>query len=267
MNQLPHALLASFAVLYKSEESDNMNINFPVELKQVSAKKISDFVYEQLEEAIILKELMPNQQLPTERELAQTFNASRMVVREALSRLEESGLIYKKVGAKGGTFVQPVTLHSHLRSPQEIREKWDRLSELFEFRSFIEPEAAFLAAGRVTAEQLSMMESYIVLSSSEECTRELFRALDVKFHLEIAKASGNFYLERAVRMIRTQINPALDLMPYNEEVRQTNLSKHEQLLEAMKNRDQQLAKALMTQHIAKSSDSIYAQLTRDEQSI
>lgn len=242
-----------------------MNINFPVELKQVSAKKISDFVFEQLEEAIILKEIMPNQQLPTERELAEVFNASRMVVREALSRLENSGLIYKKVGAKGGTFVQPVTLHSHLRSPQEIREKWNLLSDLFEYRSFIEPEAAYLAAARITTEQLSNMEGYIELSSSEECTRELFRALDVKFHLEIAKASGNFYLEKSVRMIRTQINPALDLMPYNEEVRQTNLSKHRQLLEAMNNHDQALAKSLMLQHIAKSSDSIYAQLTKEDQ--
>lgn len=252
-------------MLYKIEESDNMNINFPVELKQVSAKKISDFVFEQLEEAIILKEIMPNQQLPTERELAEVFNASRMVVREALSRLENSGLIYKKVGAKGGTFVQPVTLHSHLRSPQEIREKWNLLSDLFEYRSFIEPEAAYLAAARITTEQLSNMEGYIELSSSEECTRELFRALDVKFHLEIAKASGNFYLEKSVRMIRTQINPALDLMPYNEEVRQTNLSKHRQLLEAMNNHDQALAKSLMLQHIAKSSDSIYAQLTKEDQ--
>lgn len=241
-----------------------MNINFPIELKQVSAKKISDFVYEQLEEAIILKEFMPNQQLPTERELAETFNASRMVVREALSLLEQNGLIYKKVGAKGGTFVQSVTLNSHLRSPQEIKEKWEQLSQLFEFRSFIEPEAAYLAAARITPEQLLTMQSYLDISNNVHCPRELFRALDVKFHLDIAKASGNTYLEKSVRMIRTQINPALDLMPYNETVRQVNLMKHQQLLEAIKDHNQALAKSLMLEHIAKSSDSIYAQLSKED---
>lgn len=70
--------------------------------EKVSAKKVSEFILEQLEEAIILKELLSEEQLPTERELAEIFNASRITVREALSELENRGLIEKCVGAKGG---------------------------------------------------------------------------------------------------------------------------------------------------------------------
>lgn len=237
-----------------------MSFNFPIELKQVSAKKISDFVYEQLEEAIILREFMPHQQLPTERELSEIFNASRMVVREALGRLEVSGLILKKVGAKGGTFVQPVTLHSHLRSPEEIHNNGIKLRELFQYREIIEPEAAYLAAGHITVEEIDQLEHYLMLTKSEDISRELFRALDVKFHLGIAKASGNFYLEKAVRMIRTKINPALDLMPFNDDIRQVNLVKHHQLIEALRAHDKDLAKALMQQHIEKSAAAISEKL-------
>lgn len=242
-----------------------MSYQFPTELKQVSAKKISDFVYEQLEEAIILREFMPHQQLPTERELSEIFNASRMVVREALGRLEESGLIFKKVGAKGGTFVQPVTLHSHLRSPEEIHNNGIKLLELFEYRAIIEPEAAYLAAQRITVEQTDQLEHYLVMTKSEDISREMFRALDVKFHLDIAKASGNFYLEKAVRMIRTKINPALDLMPFSDEIREVNQTKHYQLIDALRAHDQDLAKTLMREHIEKSAAAITEKLLAAKQ--
>jgi len=238
-----------------------MSYYFPIELQQVSAKKISDFVYEQLEEAIILREFMPHQQLPTERELSDIFNASRMVVREALGRLEESGLIFKKVGAKGGTFVQPITLHSQFRTPEEIHNQGIHLHELFEYRGIIEPEAAYLAAEHITIEQLDQLEHYLVLNKSEDISREMFRALDVKFHLGIAKASGNSHIEKAVRMIRTKINPALDLMPFNEEIREVNLSMHYQLIKALHAHDKELAKVLMREHIEKSTAAILDKLT------
>lgn len=237
-----------------------MSIHFSIDLKQVSAKKISDFVYEQLEEAIILKEIMPDQQLPTERELAGIFHASRMVVREALGRLEDAGLIIKKVGAKGGTFVQSITLNSHLRSPEDIKNKGVNLKELFEFRLLIEPEAAALAARCITDEQLEQLEDYLEISRDEQISRELFRALDVKFHLDIAKASGNSYLEKAIRMIRTQINPALDFMPFNDEIRKVNLDKHNQLIIALRQHNEEAAKQLMKEHIRSSATAIFEKI-------
>lgn len=199
---------------------------------------------------------MPDQQLPTERELAEIFNASRMVVREALSRLEEAGLIIKKVGAKGGTFVQSITLNSHLRSPEDIQKKGVKLTELFEFRLLIEPEVTALAARCISDEQLLQLEHYLKMSMDEQISREQFRALDVKFHLGIARASGNSYLEKAVRMIRTQINPALDLMPFNDEIRKVNIDKHNQLIVALREHNEGEAKQLMREHIEKSASAI-----------
>ncbi|GAB1155074.1 FCD domain-containing protein [Paenibacillus illinoisensis] len=234
------------------------------QFEKVSAIKVSEFIREQLEEAIILKEIMSEDQLPSERELAEMFNASRITVREALSALESKGLIEKRVGAKGGTFVLPITANAHKRTKEEIMRDWDQMLHVFEYRTIVEPEGAFLAAERITAGELELLEGYIKQSTEPECTREWFRALDVKFHLTIAKASGNPYLETAVRQIRTKINPALDLMPYDENIRVLNQGVHTEILEALKSRDPVKSRDTMKRHIAFSADAIYSRLVSSE---
>ncbi|MBJ8193694.1 FadR family transcriptional regulator, partial [Bacillus cereus] len=82
------------------------------------------------------------------------FNASRITVREALSQLESKGLIEKRVGAKGGTFVLPVTANSHKRTREEIAKDWEHMLKVFEYRMIVEPEGAFLAAARITTDEL-----------------------------------------------------------------------------------------------------------------
>jgi DNA-binding FadR family transcriptional regulator len=237
-----------------------MSIQSPLSFEKVSTKKVSEFIREQLEEAIILKELMSEDQLPSERELSQIFNASRITVREALASLESKGLIEKRVGAKGGTFVLPVTANSHKRTREEIKRDWEQMLKVFEYRSIVEPESAFLAAERITAGELQLLQSYVDQSMEPECTREWFRALDVKFHLAIAKASGNPYCEAAVRKIRTKINPALDLMPYDENVRSVNFGVHMEILEALKARDRNKSRDVMKRHVSFAAEAIYSRL-------
>lgn len=234
------------------------------QFEKVSAKKVSEFIREQLEEAIILKEIMGEDQLPSERELAEIFNASRITVREALAALEAKGLIEKRVGAKGGTFVLPITANAHKRTKEEIMRDWEQMLHVFEYRTIVEPEGAFLAAERITAGELEVLEGYVMQSREPDCSREWFRALDVKFHLAIAKASGNPYIERAVREIRTKINPALDLMPYDDRIRSLNHGIHMDILEALKAHDPIRSRDTMKKHIESSADAIYARLNATE---
>lgn len=58
-----------------------------------------------LREAILAKEYAPDQKLPSEHELSNRFETSRITVRHALDTLEKEGLITKKQGL--GTFVRP----------------------------------------------------------------------------------------------------------------------------------------------------------------
>ena len=216
--------------------------------RHVTSKHISDFVLEQLEEAIFLKEILPDEQLPPERELAQMFNASRMVVREAIAELERRGLVEKRLGAKGGTFVLPIAHKALEYAKEQIVQKKEQLKELLEFRSIIEPEAAGLAAEKISDQELRDLRR-ILDNSLQECTREQYRSLDVKFHLLIAHAARNSFIENAVRQIRMKINLGLDLLPFDDNVKSSSNRVHEQLYDALSRRDKDRARDLMRQHL------------------
>lgn len=62
-------------------------------------------IYKQLKEQIVSGTLQPNEQLPTELQLADTYGVSRITSKRALTELESRGLIYRKQGS--GSFVQP----------------------------------------------------------------------------------------------------------------------------------------------------------------
>ena len=136
--------------------------------------------------------------------------------------------------------------------------------KVFEFRTIIEPEAAFLAAERITAGELELLHNYMEQSIEPDCTRN-GSGHWMKFHLTIAKASGNPYCETAVRQIRTKINPALDLMPYDERIRSVNYGVHMEILEALKSRDGVRSRDTMKRHIEFSADAIYARLVTESE--
>ena len=60
-------------------------------------------IFEHYRQKIINKELLPDDQLPTEMEMAEIFGVSRITAKRALEELERAGLIYRKRGQ--GSFV------------------------------------------------------------------------------------------------------------------------------------------------------------------
>lgn len=73
-------------------------------------------IYAQLEEAIRdkinKKEYLPGEELPTERELTELFNVSRMTIRQAISNLVYKGILYKIRGK--GAFVSKEVIDKKL---------------------------------------------------------------------------------------------------------------------------------------------------------
>ena len=65
---------------------------------------ISDALRDKIER----NELEPGQRFPTERELVREFHVARMTVRHALDILEDEGLIDRRRGRSGGTYVRTV---------------------------------------------------------------------------------------------------------------------------------------------------------------
>ena len=145
-------------------------------------RSLADGVFDRLNRAIKSGAYGADERLPTEHDLAAEFQVSRPVVREALRRLREHGLIYSRRGA--GSFVR----QSGLKEPLGFGHvaSISDLERCYEFRITLEPEAAAAAARR--HDDAGMDGIMTALREMREATdRNRHREdADFAFHLSIA---------------------------------------------------------------------------------
>ncbi|MHB1539357.1 MAG: FadR/GntR family transcriptional regulator [Solirubrobacteraceae bacterium] len=103
-------------------------------LHPIQHGSLPDKVFEQLTSEIVCRRYAPGDRLPSERALTQVFDVNRHVVREAIKRLEQIGLVRTNQG--GRTRALDFRLTAGL----------DLLSLLAEHADAIEPQPALFAA-------------------------------------------------------------------------------------------------------------------------
>jgi GntR family transcriptional regulator, transcriptional repressor for pyruvate dehydrogenase complex len=206
---------------------------------------VYELVVDQLRGAIHMGTYAPGEKLPTERELAQRLQVSRLSVREAIRVLEVEGYVETRRGATGGIIVLDRGIEEQRIGPY-IREMLPRMIEIFEFRGAIEPEAARLAASRRTDEHLARLQD-----ANDQIDRSLetqrFRLADSQFHLGITDAAQNSWMREAVERARSAVWIPAD--PLYDHVFRTATAHHGQILEAIRARDGDAAARLMREHL------------------
>src|SRR5438093_13522005 len=101
--------------------------------------RASGEIVSQIEHAIFEGELKRGDRLESERELAERFGVSRIMVRDALRVLEARGLVLVKVGASGGAFVTETNADQVAESISTMIQLRRRtLSRVAEARSGVE---------------------------------------------------------------------------------------------------------------------------------
>ncbi len=217
--------------------------------RAVRASRLYEQIVEQIEESILQGALKPGDQLPAERELAQTFAVSRTAVREAVKALHEKGLVEAYSGR--GTFItngasQGIrqSLHWLLRVGHE-----EGLAYLAEMRAILEPEIAALAATRVEESHLAAMrEAFGVMDRSRQDPAAFIEA-DLDFHLALAEAAAN-------PLILSLIDSIVDLLR-QQRIRIFHVQggpergqfHHSRILEAIESRNVEGARAAMRAHL------------------
>lgn len=202
--------------------------------------------------------LTPGDKLPTESEIMRTLGVSRTVVREAISNLQAAGLVETRHGI--GTFVLAPSAPMGL-DPATVVTVRDVLA-LLELRISLETEAAGLAAGRRSEEQLAQLRA--ALDNFEECARSGAETVapDMAFHLLLAQASGNRYFHDILNHLGTNIIPRArlnsarlaqdDPAHYLERV----IHEHEDIYSAIARRDAESARAAMRTHLSNSRERL-----------
>jgi len=216
-----------------------------------SEAKRSAVVYQRIFETIVNGEFPVNARLPSETELATRFGASRPVVREALARLRDDGVIVSRQGSGSYVKRRPDVAVLNLSPGASI----DDIQRCFEFRYGLEGSAAALAAERW--EDADLAEIRASFDALERAVKnvELGAEADEQFHAAIARATHNpYYVSVQTSMqphIRygMRVNRNLSMLRTAERVRMVQ-DEHRAILDAIATRDPDRARDAMQRHIA-----------------
>jgi len=173
--------------------------------KRISAgPTLSDKVAIELLQRIESGELLPGNKLPTELELSEQFGVSRTVVREAISRLKNEGLVDPQQGS--GVYVSEQL--RPLRINAEEATSLESVMQIVELRRVIEGEVAAFAAVRRTPRQLKAIERALAAISADVAAGGSGALADVALHRRIAEATGNPFLLKTLTFLNQFIEAA-----------------------------------------------------------
>jgi GntR family transcriptional regulator, transcriptional repressor for pyruvate dehydrogenase complex len=220
--------------------------------------KLSYQVYERIFELIVSGEYPEGSRLPSEFELSRRFGASRPIVREALARLRDDGLIVSRQGS--GSYVQ--------RRPDAAVLRFVPVGSIadiqrcFEFRVGLEGAAAALAAERWEEEDLAEIKA--ALQDLEECIRDgrLGVDADARFHRAIAQATHNPFHVSVQRSLEPHMafgmNLARNLSLLRPATRLAIVQKeHELIVAATEARSGSRARIAMETHIENARRRVF----------
>jgi DNA-binding GntR family transcriptional regulator len=200
--------------------------------KAAPAPRVADQLYRRLRRAIIDGSIPARSRL-VEVDLAQALNASRTPVREAISRLTSDYLV--KPLAYGGV---------------EVIDTQGELDEIYFIREALEGCAARLAAERVTQAELTELEA--LLAETKALPQSDFQRrvqINRRFHDLITHASRSDRVIQMVEGFREFFLSEKVLSRYSKRESENAISDHQEIVDAMKERDGKKCERLIRRHL------------------
>jgi len=215
--------------------------------------RLSGQVVSELERMIAEQYPQPGQRLPKEADLAERFQVSRIVIREAMKILEDRGVV--EVSAGRGTFtltpspgkVKEVLMRLFKDQPIPSLMEMERMLEL---RQILET-AAGLAAVRAGQEDLDSMASALAAMQRGGSEPEVIEA-DLRFHCAIAKATGNHYFEIVIEPLTHTFIQQMKLT----NVSNVGLELHHHIFEAIQARNPVAARQAVRRLLKSTLDDL-----------
>lgn len=224
-------------------------------LKAIKKTRIYEEVVSQIHELIREGKFKAGDQLPSERELAETFKVSRTSVREALRALETQGLMVSRTGA--GNFVADLPIESLVAplAAMLIEEK-GALADIFEMRKLIEPEIAALAAERATRRDIERMKKLLDKQRQQVNGGSTGVDADAEFHFAIGQATQNHALEKLVSGLMEILSHSREESLQTPDRRKASIESHKKILSAIEQRDKTRAHEAMFHHIERVEENV-----------
>ena len=215
-------------------------------------------IVEQVEEAVLRRELLPGERLPSERDLVAQFAVSRGTVREALRVLEAGGLIDVRVGARGGAFVTSPTqarLGEGLADLLQLSPL--TAAQVTEARMVFELGIVPLVVERATEDDLVALER---LCSEQEQALEDERytmEMSAEFHVRVAACTHNPAIEMLVQSFHGPLLMSLKEAQTAEPLMgHRGAREHLEFVHAIRRRDVAEAEGIMRTHVERTAGRV-----------
>jgi DNA-binding GntR family transcriptional regulator len=211
---------------------------------------LSDVVYQRMLDSIHSGALTPGSVI-NEVELAREFGVSRGPVREAVRRLQG---------------IQIVTREPYMKA-RVVSMTAESALELFQIRMGLEGVACFLAAQRMTDEEIAQLQSdmdaFYQSKGSPQLSALTGEARHFDLHGRIVKACGNTRIistlcEDLYHLLRIYRRHSGSVLERKDDAH----DEHWQIVRALASRDGRLAESLMRSHIERAANHIASQLSK-----
>jgi GntR family transcriptional repressor for pyruvate dehydrogenase complex len=232
------------------------------ELQPDGRTTLVDSVIERLE-ALIFSGLEPGETVPSEGQLAEKLGVSRLTVREATRTLAARGLLEiskgrrPRVAVPNGALVGDFFRTAVRRDPRA-------LLDLIEVRRALEVHIAVLAARRATNGDIADMEMSINAMRAAGDESEGFHAGDVRFHENLAAASGNRLLVFLIEALAEPLRESRLRSFAGHRARGGGIDdviqQHQTILDAVKARSPKAAAQAMREHLEQTERDLRTQL-------
>ena len=218
-------------------------------IKLDNYKPLREMVFESLREAIILGRLRPGERL-MEIQMAEEMGVSRTPVREAIRKLELEGFV--AMVPRKGAYVADISVKD--------------IVDVFEIRAALEALAAGLAAERITADEMELLERSLVQISKSSTGDNInaIVAVDINFHDIIYQASRNQRLVQIITHLKEQIHRFRMTSLSQQGRTKVALDEHKIIVEAISDRNIELAQQLAREHIENAEQSLLNVLREEE---
>lgn len=229
-------------------------------------------VLDSIWEVVRERGLKTGDQLPSIRELAERLGAKQTAVRDAILKAEAMGLV--NVLPRAGAFLRgnvppangtPIDESLAASLQDALLGGEQNLFHLLDARRLIEIELAGRAAERRRLEDLLPARRALeaMLQLSPAAARPEHVTHDIRFHVEIARLSGNLVLFAMQRTLMELLRPHLNEVPRDLQRRAKTDRSHAAIYEALVAGDAEKARSEMREHLSLA----YNGLLRDIQQV
>lgn len=213
-------------------------------------------VERQIKEAVLDGRLQPGAVLGSENELAAQFGVSRLPIREALGRLRALGVVEIRTGAGGGARVagsgnpQPAAEALAL----QLRLAGVTAAEIFEAQLALETSSVQLAVQVANEEDFARIEAVIDHAAGLVDGHGIFTRASLDVHQAMVDAAHNHVLSATMRAVMSVLYRTLEGSTNTDRARNV-IDYHRTVLAALRARDGERLRDLITSHITKVRDS------------